>query len=73
MLEQLINSFSYTMSRTKLTSAVLSTPKMKIKLIKKMKNLFESTFLKTKPKSFKVFSYDVHNNANSNSNSNNNL
>ena len=78
MLEQSINSFSNIIPRSKLTSTVLSAPKMKIKPINKMKNSFKSTLLKTKQKSIKAINFDTqsnnnNNNNNSNSNSNNNL
>lgn len=51
MLEQSINCYSHIVPRSKLTSTILSTPKLKVKPLDKMTNSFKSTLLKTKQKS----------------------
>ncbi|CAL9737530.1 hypothetical protein MOSE0_M02300 [Monosporozyma servazzii] len=51
MLEQCINSFSKIVPRSKLTTTILSTPKLKVKPLNKISHSFKSTVLKTKQKS----------------------
>lgn len=51
MLEQCINSFSKIAPRSKLTTTILSTPKLKVKPLNKISHSFKSTVLKTKQKS----------------------
>lgn len=51
MLEQCIDSFSKIAPRSKLTTTILSTPKLKVKPLNKISHSFKSTVLKTKQKS----------------------
>lgn len=68
MLEQSTNSFSNIIPRSTLESTVLSTSKMKLKPISKMKSSFKNTLLKTKQKSIKTTRNVTRNGNDSNNN-----
>lgn len=68
MLEQSINSFSNIIPRSALTSIVLSTSKIKLKPINRMKSSFKSTLLKARQTSKSTTRNDTHHTNNNNNN-----